>query len=192
MDQNQNSTQDEHPLRVPYGYNDSPHDSFNSFLNNDSESTFNQPWNSQSFNPHSEPSNSYDQAGQGWPHNPLSAPNIQHVPSYGIHSGIYDQSYSRSPASFDYSGFNQNRNPALSAPSYDHNFNYGQPPAQNHDHYGFPRGNAFQHNLQQTQNQTISPQALQNPPSGYQQNQVQRVPFVSITQFQMNIAANNE
>ncbi|KAL8828338.1 MAG: hypothetical protein Q9170_006647 [Blastenia crenularia] len=98
------------------------------------------------------------------------------MPSYGIHNGIYDQPYSRSPASFEYSGFNQNRNPAISAPPYDHTFNYGQAPVTNQDQYGYPRGLPFQQNLPQN-SQTISPQALQNHPSGYQQNHAQRVPF---------------
>lgn len=189
MDQNQSSAQDDHPLRVPYGYNDAQNDSFNSFLNNDSESTFNQSWNSQSFNPHSEPANPYEN-GPGWPQNPLSAPNIQHVPNYGIHNGIYDQPYSRSPASFDYPGFNPNRNPAISGPPYDHTFTYGQPSAQNHDQYGFPRTHAFQQNLQQTQNQTISPQALQNHPTGYQQSHAQRMPSVSISESLIGVVSN--
>lgn len=181
MDQNQSSAQDDHPLRVSYGYNEPQNDSFNSFLNNDHEPSFNQPWTSPSFNPHAEPTNPYDQGGHGWSQNALSTTNVQHVPNYGIHSGIYDQPYSRNSASFDYPGFNPNRNSAISGPPFDHTF-YGQNPITNQDQYGFPRNHAFGQNLQQA-NQTISPQALQNHPSGYQQNHGQRVPFVSSTQF---------
>ncbi|KAL8725558.1 MAG: hypothetical protein Q9166_007281 [cf. Caloplaca sp. 2 TL-2023] len=95
------------------------------------------------------------------------------MPNYSIHNGIYDQPYSRSPAPFDYSAFNPNRNPAHSAPPYDHSFTYGHPSLPNHDQYGFPR--SFQQNQHQTQDQTISPQALQNYPAGYQQNNVQKM-----------------
>ncbi|KAL9026188.1 MAG: hypothetical protein Q9196_005110 [Gyalolechia fulgens] len=173
MDQNQSSAQDDHPLRVPYGYNESQNDPFNSFLNTDNEPSFNQSWTSQSFNPHAEPTNPYDQTGHGWPQNPLSAPNIQHVPNYGIHNGIYDPPYSRNPASFDYPAFNPNRNSAISGPPFDQTF-YGQHPVTNQDQYAFSRNPAFEQNLQQT-NQTISPQALQNHPSGYQQSHAHRM-----------------
>lgn len=175
MDQNQSSAQDDHPLRVPYGYNETQNDSFNSFLNNDHEPSFNQSWASSSFNPNAEPTNPYEQSGHGWSQNALSTPNIQHVPNYGIHSGIYDQPYSRNSSSFDYSGFNPNRSPAISGPPFDHAF-YGQNPVTNQDQYGFPRNHAFGQNLQQA-NQTISPQALQNHPTGYQQNHTQRAPL---------------
>lgn len=179
MDHNQSNAQDEHPLRVPYGYNESQNDSFNSFLNTDNEPTFNQPWSSQPFSSHPESTNSYDPSGHGWPQNALSAPHAQGVTNYGIHGGgLYDQNYSRSPAAFDYSGFNANRNPALSGPPYDHTFTYSQPSVQNHDQYGFPKGHGFQQSLQQTQNQTISPQALQNYSTAYQQNHAQRMPSV--------------
>lgn len=175
MDQNQSNAQ-------PYGYSDSQNDTFNSFLNNDNESTFNQPWQSQSFN-NSRPgsTNPYDQSGHGWPQNALSASNMHGVTNYGIHNGIYDQTYSRSPASFDYSGFNSNANPALSGPPYDHSFTYGPPSTQHHEQFGFSRGHVFGQSLQQTQNQTISPQALQNYSAGYQQNHAQRTPLVCIT-----------
>ncbi|KAI4140005.1 MAG: hypothetical protein L6R39_006005 [Caloplaca ligustica] len=171
MDQNQSNTQ------APYGYNDSQSDSFNTFLNNDTEPTFNQPWSSQPFNTRPESINPYDQNGHGWPQTALAASNISGVTNYGIHGGIYDQSHSRSPASFDYSGFNSNTTPALSGPSYDHAFNYAPPSSQSHDQYGFPRAYGFQQNLQQSQNQTISPQALQNYPAGFQQNHSQRMPL---------------
>ncbi|KAL8897453.1 MAG: hypothetical protein Q9207_007211 [Kuettlingeria erythrocarpa] len=176
MDHNQSNGQDEHPLRVPYGYNESQNDSFNSFLNNDSEPTFNQPWTSQPFNSQPESSNPYDPSGHSWPHNALSAPHTQGVTNYGIQGGIFDQNYSRGPAAFDYSGFNPNRNPALSGPPYDHSFTYSQPPVQNHDQYAFSKGHGFQQSLQQAQNQTISPQALQNYSAGYQSNHAQRMP----------------
>ncbi|KAL8986907.1 MAG: hypothetical protein Q9177_003838 [Variospora cf. flavescens] len=174
MDQNPSNASDEHPLRVPYGYNDSQTDSFNSYLNNDNESTFNQPWNAQSFHPHVETSNPYESSGQNWPHNALAAPSIQGVTDYGVHGGIYDHNYSRSPAAFEYPAFNPNRNPALSGAPYDHAFTYGPPSIQTHDQYGYPKTHGFQQDVQQTQNQTISPQALQNYPAGFQQNHAQR------------------
>ncbi|KAI4175672.1 MAG: hypothetical protein LQ348_006140 [Seirophora lacunosa] len=174
MDQPPNNAQDEHPLRVAYGYNDSQNDSFNSYLNPDTESTFNQPWNAQSFNPHVETSNPYESSGQNWSHNSLAAPSIQGVTNYGVPDGIYSHNYSRSPAAFEYPPFNSNRNPALSGAPYDHAFAYGPPSIQTHDQYGFPKGHSFQQNVQQTQSQTISPQALQNYPAGYQQNHAQR------------------
>ncbi|KAI4272610.1 MAG: hypothetical protein L6R38_006561 [Xanthoria sp. 2 TBL-2021] len=175
MDQNRSSDQDDHPLRVSYGYSGPPNDSFNSFLNNSNDPTFNPSWDPQPFNPPSEPTNSYDQSGHGWPNNALQPSSLQHVPNYNIHNGIYDQPYSRSPVPFDYSSFNPNRTPANSAPPYDHSFAYGHPSLQNHDQFGFPR--AFQQSQQQPQNQTISPQALQNYPAGYQQTNVQRTPL---------------
>lgn len=180
MDQPPNNAQDEHPLRVAYGYNDSQNDSFNSYLNPDTESTFNQPWNAQSFNPHVETSNPYESSGQNWSHNSLAAPSIQGVTNYGVPDGIYSHNYSRSPAAFEYPPFNSNRNPALSGAPYDHAFAYGPPSIQTHDQYGFPKGHSFQQNVQQTQSQTISPQALQNYPAGYQQNHAQRQLSVGI------------
>ncbi|KAL9035645.1 MAG: hypothetical protein Q9180_004752, partial [Flavoplaca navasiana] len=175
MDQNRSNDQDDHPLRVSYGYSAPPNDSFNSFLNNSNDPTFNPSWDPQPFNQPSEPTNSYDQNGHGWPNNTLQPSTLQHVPNYNIHNGIYDQPYSRSPVPFDYSSFAPNRATGNSAPPYDHSFTYGHPSLPNHDQYGFPR--AFQQSQQQPQNQTISPQALQNYPAGYQQTNVQRTPM---------------
>ncbi|KAL8999544.1 MAG: hypothetical protein Q9169_001632 [Polycauliona sp. 2 TL-2023] len=172
MDQNRSNDQDDHSLRVSYGYSAPPNDSFNSFLNNSNDPNFNPSWDPQPFNQPSEPTNSYDQSGHGWPNNTLQPSALQHVPNYNIHNGIYDQPYSRSPVPFEYSGFNPSRNPANSAPPYDHPFTYGHPSLPNHDQYGFPR--AFQQGQQQPQNQTISPQALQNYPAGYQQSNQQK------------------
>ncbi|KAL8672387.1 MAG: hypothetical protein Q9168_003160 [Polycauliona sp. 1 TL-2023] len=172
MDQNRGNEQDDPSLRVSYGYSAPPNDSFNSFLNNSNDPTFNPSWDPQPFNTPSEPTNSYDQNGHGWPNNTLQPSTLQHVPNYNIHNGIYDQPYSRSPVPFDYSAFTPNRAPANSAPPYDHSFTYGHPSLPNHDQYGFPR--AFQQTQQQPQNQTISPQALQNYPAGYQQTNVHR------------------
>lgn len=177
MDQNRSNDQDDHPLRVSYGYSAPPNDSFNSFLNNSNDPTFNPSWDPQPFNQPSEPTNSYDQSGHGWPNNTLQPSTLPHVPNYNIHNGIYDQPYSRSPVPFDYSSFAQNRGTGNSAPPYDHSFTYGHPSLPNHDQYGFPR--AFQQSQQQPQTQTISPQALQNYPAGYQQTNVQRTPMVS-------------
>ncbi|KAL8895989.1 MAG: hypothetical protein Q9192_003331 [Flavoplaca navasiana] len=175
MDQNRSNDQDDHPLRVSYRYSAPPNDSFNSFLNNSNDPTFNPSWDPQPFSQPSEPTNSYDQSGHGWPNNTLQPSTLQHVPNYNIHNGIYDQPYSRSPVPFDYSSFAPNRATGNSAPPYDHSFTYGHPSLPNHDQYGFPR--AFQQSQQQPQNQTISPQALQNYPAGYQQTNVQRTPI---------------
>ncbi|KAL8647878.1 MAG: hypothetical protein Q9226_006247 [Calogaya cf. arnoldii] len=173
MDQNRSNDQDDHSLRVPYGYSGPPTDSFNSFLNNSNDPNFNPTWDPQPYNRPTEPSGSYDQGGHGWPTNTLQPSSLQHVPNYNIHNGIYDQSYnSNSPVPFDYSSFNPNRTSANTAPPYDHSFTYGHPSLPNHDQYGFPR--AFQQSQQQPQNQTISPQALQNYPAGYQQTNVLR------------------
>ncbi|KAL8686751.1 MAG: hypothetical protein Q9218_006892 [Villophora microphyllina] len=177
MDRSQNNTQDDHSLRVPYGFNGPQNDSFNSFLNNDNDPSFNPSWDSQPFNSHAEPTNPYTQSGHGWHQNPASTTNYQQTPNFGVHSAIYDQRYSRSPAPFDYSGFNPNQDPAISGPPYDHSFTYAHPPLPTHDQYGLSRTHSYQQNQQQAQNQTISPQALQNYPAGFAQNHVQRLPL---------------
>ncbi|KAL8969524.1 MAG: hypothetical protein Q9183_001957 [Haloplaca sp. 2 TL-2023] len=64
MDQGRNNPQDENPLRGPYGYTASRNDTFNSFLANDNDATFNPAWDPQSFDPHVDSANSYDRPGQ--------------------------------------------------------------------------------------------------------------------------------
>ncbi|KAL8699175.1 MAG: hypothetical protein Q9201_006152 [Fulgogasparrea decipioides] len=177
MDQHPSNAQDDNPLRAPYGYGGSHNDSFNSFLNNDHDPTFNQSWDSQPFDSHPESATPYDQSGHGWHQNALQTAKFQHMPNYGIHNGIYDQNYSRSPASFEYPGFNPNRAPAISGPPYDHTFTYGHPSLSNHDQYGYPRNSPFQPSQQQAHNQTVSPQALQNYPAGYPQDHIQKQPL---------------
>lgn len=166
--------QDDHPLRVSYAFNGNQNDSFNSFLNNDNEPSFHSSWDSQPFNPH------YAQSSPGWHQNPSSTPNYQQTTNFGGHSALYDQNYSRSPAPFDYSGFTPDQDSAISGPPYGHSYTYGHPPLPTHDQYGLPTTHSYQQSQHQAQNQTISPQALQNHPAGFSQNHVQRLPLVCV------------
>ncbi|KAL9601023.1 MAG: hypothetical protein Q9179_003011 [Wetmoreana sp. 5 TL-2023] len=101
MDQHPSNAQDDNPLRAPYGYGGSHNDSFNSFLNNDHDPTFNQSWDSQPFDSHPESATPYDQSGHGWHQNALQTAKFQHMPNYGIHNASIDPALaSKKPSAY--------------------------------------------------------------------------------------------
>lgn len=162
------NNQDNQSMTGNYGYNFAQNDSFNSFLQPDQEPSFNAPWDAEAFsNPH-EPINGFNQGNHGWHQNPIQPSNLLPVSNHGVHSRPFDQTYSRSPASFNYSGFQSHPGHTLATPSYDTSLGYGHLPLNEESQFDYSRPQSFQRTSNQSQ--TISPQALQNYPTSFTQD----------------------
>lgn len=175
--QNQNSLPDDHPLRVPFGFNSAQHDPFNPIFNHESDSTFNPAWDTEAFRTPVEPTSGFDQSGHAWHPNSLQTSNLFSGPNYTVQPGAYDQTYSPNPTSFNYSSFNSTPSHALAPQSYDSSLSYNQLPLTEDGQFDFSRSQGFQRGP--TQSQTISPQALQNYPNAFQQQAAQPIRQVS-------------
>ena len=171
--QNQNSVQEDQSLRGPYGFSTAQNDPLNSMFNHESDQAFNSAWDADAFRNSAEPSGGFDQSGHGWHQNTLQMPNLLSMPNYGAPPGGFDQTYSRSPAPFNYAGFNTAPNHSLAGPSYESSMAYGQLPLTDDGQFGFSRHQGFQRST--SQSQTVSPQALQNYPNSFQQNSSQAI-----------------
>ena len=155
-----------HAFRGNYPFNNPPqNDQFNAFLPPDNEPSFNQAWDPGSFTDTQDTINTFGQGNQNW--NTSTFPNSNYAaPDYGISDRPYDQIYSRTPTSFDYSGFGSHAQQTLSTPAYDPRLGF-QVPLTNQTHYTFPNSQSYQ--SVPSQSQTISPQALQHYPTPYSQ-----------------------
>ena len=169
----QNGDNQENPsMSGNYGYHFAQNDAFNSFLQPDQEPSFNAPWDTEAFSNAQEPISGFNQGNNGWHQNSIQPSNLLPVGNHGAHSRPFDQTYSRSPASFNYPGFQSHPGHTLPTPSYDASLGYGQLPLNEDSPYGYGRPQAFQRTSNQTQ--TISPQALQHYPTFTQDAQHQR------------------
>ena len=149
-----------------YAFNGAQNDAFNSFVHTENESAFESPWNSQPFPTNQQPVNGFDQGNHGWQQNPYQSSNLLSMPNYGIPPREYEQPYSRSPASFDYAGFDSSNNQTFSPSAYDNPLAYSQIPLSNNNvQYDYPD----QQGLQQQHHETISPQELQHYSTSFPQ-----------------------
>ena len=150
-----------------YSFNGAQNDAFSTFVNTDNDNAFDPPWNSQAFPSNQQPVNGFDQGNHGWQQHPYQSPNLLSMNNYGIQPRDYEQPFSRSPAPFDYSGFDSTHTQTFSPSAYDASLNFGQLPLSNNPQYDY----AGQQGLQQQQHHdTISPQALQNYSTSFTQS----------------------
>ena len=163
-----NGNQDNHHISGNYSYNFTPNDAFGSFLQPDQESSFNAPWDTEAFSNSQEPINGFNQGNPSWHQNSIQSSNLLPVSNAVAHSRPFDQTYSRSPASFNYSGFPSHPGHSLSTPPYDASLGYGHLPLNEDSQYDYGRPQAFQRTSNPSQ--TISPQALQNYPTSFTQD----------------------
>ena len=149
-----------------YSFNGAQNDTFSTFVNTDNDNAFDPPWNSQAFPSNQQPVNGFDQGNHGWQQHPYQSPNLLSMNNYGIQPRDYEQPFSRSPAPFDYSGFDSTHTQTFSPSAYDTSLNFGQIPLSTNPQYDY----AGQQGLQQQQHHdTISPQALQNYSTSFTQ-----------------------
>ena len=156
------------PQRVGanYAFNGAQNDAFSSFVHTENESAFESPWNSQPFPTNQQPVNGFDQGNHGWQQSPYQSSNLLSMPNYGLPSREFEQPYSRSPASFDYAGFDSTHNQTFPPSAYENSLGYGQLPLNNNNvQYDYPG----QQGLQQSHHDTISPQALQHYSTSFPQ-----------------------
>ena len=167
-----------HPFRGNYPFNNPPpNDSFNNFIQPDTEPVFQNSWDPGSFADPQESINTFGQGNQNWNTNAFQDAAYTGT-DYGIQDRSFDQVYSRIPASFDYSGFKTHAQQTLSTPAYDPRLGV-QVPTANPSHFAFPNAQNYQN--VPAQNQTISPQALQHYPNSYSQLAHPKPRQVSIT-----------
>ena len=126
-------------------------DDYNSFFNNDGNSS-SYSWDpSPVIDPRMQP-NGFSQPPPTWHQNSLNAPNTHQTPNYGLHSPNFANSYST------YSGFQQQHH--FPTQAYDPALNYGNPTLL--------EGATFDDHVPQeyerpsAASQTISPSALQS------------------------------
>jgi len=155
-----------HAFRGNYSFNNaSQNDQFGNFLQPDHDPAFNNAWDPASFTDTQDTINTFGRGNPNWNTNTLQDSNYA-APDYGIQDRPYDQIYSRIPSSFDYSNFRSHAQQTLSTPAYDPRLGI-QVPVTSQSHYTFPNSQSYQNVT--TQNQTISPQALQHYPNPYSQ-----------------------
>ena len=153
-----------------YALNGNQSDPFHAFVNADEGPAFDSSWVSQAFPNRQSSIGSFDHAHQGWQADPYQSSNQMQMANYGIQQRDFDQTYSRSPASFNYPAFGQDQSQPFAAPAFDNNLGYGH--MHMTDRFEFPGSNTFGQ-----RNETISPQALQAYPQGAQSTvQPLRVP----------------
>lgn len=150
-----------------YPFNGAQNDAFSTFVNTDNDNAFDPPWNSQAFPSNQQPVNGFDQGNHGWQQHPYQSPNLLSMNNYGIQPRDYEQPFSRSPAPFDYSGFDSTHTQTFSPSAYDASLNFGQIPLNNNPQYDYEGQQGLQ---QQQHHDTISPQALQNYSTSFTQS----------------------
>ena len=149
-----------------YQFNGPHTDPFHAFVNLDDGPGFDTSWNSQAFSNHQPPIGGFDQEHQGWQSNPYQNSNQIPMPTYGVPPRDFDQTYSRTPASFNYSAFGHDQNQPFVAPGFDNSLDYSHIPINDR----FDLSGSGPHGQS---NETISPQALQTYSQG-SQNPIQQ------------------
>lgn len=139
-----------------YPPNGSQTDTFNTFVNADDGSGFDPSWNNQLFTNQQQPNDGFDPGAQAWQQDAYQNPGLLPMPDYGIQPRGYDQTYARSPAPFNFSGYTSNASHAFPQSVYENTFAYGDLPLS--DRFDYTGEN---HLGRPNPNQTISPQALQ-------------------------------
>jgi hypothetical protein len=143
-----------------YGFNGIQNDHFNSFVNEEPDSAFESSWNNPTIPPPQQHVNGFEQGNHAWQPNAYQSSNFQ----YEAPSRDYDQSYSRSPSTYNFPALDPIQGQTFSTNSYVNpnpyeNPLYGHGPLNNGQFdYPGPAG------LQEQQHNTISPQALQTYP----------------------------
>ena len=143
-----------------YPYSGSQNDPFSAFTNNIEDGPgYDSSWTGQSFPSHQPVVDRFNQGNPGWQQSSFQNPNLLPMPSYGAQPREFDQTYSRSPAAFNYPAYE----PAQPfAPSgFDTALDFGQMSMD--EPFDYNGSGHFG-----PSNETISPQALQTYPSGPQ------------------------
>ena len=151
-----------------YNFNGSQNDPFHAFVHTDNDGAFDNTWSNQSIPPQSQPINGFDESNHPWAQDYQSS-DFLGAPNYGAPSRGYDQSYTRSPSSFNYTNFDSSHSHGfpphayVSQSSYDNTLGaYNGPSLNPSAQYEYPEPSGPQRN-----HQTISPQALQNYPASF-------------------------
>lgn len=163
--QNQDNNQHSHN----YGFNPSHTDNFNSFLNTDSDPAFNNPWDPEAFADSQDPINAFNPGNSAWDPSTLQSSNLLPVTNYGVQSRNLDQTFSGNPSSFNFPGFDTRANLSLPA-TFDTGLSYGHVALTDDPNFDFTRNQSFQRTTKQ--NDTVSPQALQNYPTTFNHVQI--------------------
>lgn len=136
---------------------------FDDFFPHGSQNAFGVQWPSGNFTSAQDSINGYGPADQSWPENPtqnansLSSSNFVRDPS---------QNFSRVPNAYEYSSLEARPATALSNPAFDPALGFGQGQSNIDPRLSFASPQpGFQ--PASNQNETVSPQALQNYPSAY-------------------------
>ena len=186
--QSDSNNQNSHAFRGNYSFNNaSQSDQFNGFLQHENEPAFNGAWDPGSFSDAQDAINPFGQGNQNWNTSTFQDPTYA-APDYGIPDRPFDQVYSRIPASFDYSGFRPHAQQTLSTPAYDPRLGI-QVPITSQSHYTYPTSQGFQ--SLHTQDQTISPQALQHYPNPYSQATYPKAKQVSLSPEELLVAESS-
>ena len=200
MDPRHQNHDNEHNQHNPsisgnYGYNFAQNDTFNSFLPPDQEPAFNAPWDTEAFSNTQEPINTFGQGNPAWQQTSIQPSNLLPGSSQGVQSRPFDRTYSRSPASFSYPGFQSHPGQSLSPPSYGPSLAYGHLPLNEDLQYGYSRPHSQPFQASSNQTQTVSPQALQHYPTSFTQDaqQTRHVsPFFNCVNLEIDLLLNLE
>ena len=144
-----------------YAFSGNQADPFHAFVNADDGPTFDSSWSNQAFPNHQSAIGGFDHGHHGWQADPYQNSNHLSMSSYGVQPREFDQTYSRSSASFNYPAFEQDQSQPFVAPGFDNSLDYGHIPMADRFEFTSP-GHYGQ------RNETISPQALQTYPQGPQ------------------------
>ena len=175
QDQNQNHNLNHNHSHNPhnhanYAFNSTQNDTFNSFLQNDTDSAFTNPWDPDAFADPQESIAGYNSGSQAWNPNAMQPSNLLSVSNYGAQPRNLDQTFSGNPSFSNYSGFDSRSNLSMATSSFDPNLAYGHVPLNDDGNFDFTRTQGFHRTAKPSE--TISPQALQNYPTSFNHVQI--------------------
>ena len=150
-----------------YNFNSAQTDPFTAFVHTENDGAFDNTWTNQTLPAQSQPINGFDQGSHPWAQD-YQSPDFLGATNYGASSRGYDQAFTRSPSSFNYSNFDPNHAQTFPSPAYDtqntydNALSYGNPSLNPNAQFDYPEPSGPQRT-----HQTISPQALQNYPASF-------------------------
>lgn len=157
--------QEELPSATESSFANGPGGGFNALYSSNQEPSFGTHWDLDSFQISQHQPAVYQHPESGWQQNSSHPSNAPQVPELGGQPGAFGLSYTRNAAPFEFPTFNPRSGHPYSTSSYDTSLNYGNQQLINPSNFGVPevpdlaRGNS--------QNETVSPQALQSYPTSF-------------------------
>ena len=152
-------------------FNPDTKEPFADFFSNGNNPAFGSQWGSGNFATHQESVNGYGPANHSWPHSSVQHPSSLSASTF---PQAQSQTFARGPNAYEYPNFGSASTTALSNPAFDPALGYGHATSNIDPRLSYA-GSPQNFQPVSNQNQTISPQALQNHPNAYDASNNQKL-----------------